>query len=44
MLAFYNAMTREALLKYNATPGNTPLTDELGAVGFPVYTGIGGNG
>lgn len=44
LLAYYNALTREALLKYNTTPGNNPLTDELGAVGFPVYTGISGNG
>jgi hypothetical protein len=44
MLGYYNAMVRKALLDYNSTPGNTPLTDELGAVGFPIYTGIGGAG
>nr|WP_121272062.1 DUF4843 domain-containing protein [Pedobacter schmidteae] len=44
LLAYYNQLTREALLNYNNTPGNSPLTDELGVVGFPVYTGIGGNG
>lgn len=44
MLAYYNAIAREALIKYNSTPGNSALTDELGVVGFPVYTGISGNG
>lgn len=44
MLGYYNALVRKALLDLNATPGNTPLTDELGPVAFPIYTGIGGNG
>ncbi|SMC88104.1 DUF4843 domain-containing protein [Pedobacter nyackensis] len=44
LLADFNARARTALLEYNTTPGNTPLTDELGTVGFPVFTGIGGNG
>lgn len=44
ILAYYNALTREALLKYNSTPGNSPKEDELGTIGFPVYTGVGGNG
>lgn len=44
MLGYYNSVVREALYKYNSTPGNTPLTDELGAVGFPVWTGQGGVG
>ncbi len=44
MLGYYNSMVRKALLDYNNTPGNTPLTDEFGPVTFPVYTGVGGVG
>lgn len=44
MLGYYNAVVRKALLDYNSTPGNTPLTDELGTVAFPIYSGIGGAG
>lgn len=44
LLGYYNAIVRKALLDYNSIPGNTPLTDELGAVAFPFYTGIGGQG
>jgi len=43
-LGYYNAVVRKALNDYNNTPGNTQLTDEMGVVGFPVYTGIGGAG
>ncbi len=42
ILGYYNTVVREALYKYNLT--NTPLTDELGVVGFPVWTGQGGVG
>lgn len=44
LMGYYNAIVREALLEYNTTPGNEALKDELGSVGFPVFTGIGGNG
>lgn len=44
LLGYYNALVRQALYDYNATPGNTPLQDELGTVGFAVWTGVGGQG
>ena len=44
LLAYYNSVVRKALFDRNAIPGNTPLTDELGTVEFPVYTGVGGLG
>jgi hypothetical protein len=44
LLGYYNALVRKALNDYNNTPGNAQLTDETGVVGFPVYTGIGGQG
>ena len=44
LLGYYNALVRKALLDYNNTPGNTPLTDELGPVNFPIYNGVGGQG
>jgi hypothetical protein len=44
MLGYYNALVRKALFDYNNTPGNTPLSDELGPVDFPIYSGIGGQG
>ncbi|WEK18479.1 MAG: DUF4843 domain-containing protein [Candidatus Pedobacter colombiensis] len=44
MLGYYNALVRQALIDYNNTPGNTPLTDELGTVGFAIWTGVGGAG
>ena len=44
LLGYYNAMVRKALYEYNTTPGNTPLKDELGTVGFAVWTGVGGLG
>lgn len=44
LLGYYNALVRKALLEYNTKPGNTPLTDENGVVGFWVWTGVGGQG
>lgn len=44
LLGYYNALVRQALYDYNANLANTPLTDELGTVGFPIYTGVGGQG
>jgi hypothetical protein len=44
LLGYYNALVRQALYEYNTKPGNTPLTDELGTVGFSVWTGVGGQG
>lgn len=44
LLGYYNALVRQALYEYNAVPGNPPLQDELGTLGFPVWTGVGGLG
>lgn len=42
LLAYYNAVVREALIRYNTA--NPKLTDENGDITFPIYTGPTGNG
>jgi hypothetical protein len=44
LLGFYNALVRKALYDLNARPGAIPMTDQLGVVVFPIYTGVGGVG
>jgi len=44
ILGYYNSLVREALYNYNSVPGTVPLSDELGAIAFPIWSGQGGVG
>ncbi|SMO31868.1 DUF4843 domain-containing protein [Solitalea koreensis] len=41
-IAYYNAVAREALVRYNSN--NPKLTDENGEVSFSIFLGVSGNG